>query len=96
MRDAIKAAGLPLEAQPHGLRKAAGRRMAEAGASANMIMSVLGHVTMSEAQKYCDEADQAALAEQALSKLEAHKRNENSQTRRESLGKQAKKKGKSK
>ena len=31
MRDAITAAGLPLECQPHGLRKAAGRRLAEAG-----------------------------------------------------------------
>ena len=27
MRDAIKAAGLPLDCQPHGLRKAAGRRL---------------------------------------------------------------------
>ena len=31
MRDAIRAAGLPLDCQPHGLRKAAGRRLAEAG-----------------------------------------------------------------
>jgi enterobacteria phage integrase len=96
MRDAIDAAGLPLEVQPHGLRKAAGRRMAEAGASANMIMAVLGHVTMSEAQKYCDEADQVALAEQAVSKLEGHNRNEKSQTPSGSLGKPAKRKGKSK
>ncbi|WP_395698727.1 tyrosine-type recombinase/integrase [Methylocella sp.] len=34
MREAITAAGLPLECQPHGLRKAAGRRLAEAGCSA--------------------------------------------------------------
>jgi enterobacteria phage integrase len=31
MRNAIRAAGLPLDCQPHGLRKAAGRRLAEAG-----------------------------------------------------------------
>jgi integrase len=31
MRDAIDAAGLPLACQPHGLRKSAGRRLAEAG-----------------------------------------------------------------
>jgi integrase len=46
MRDAITAAGLPLDCQPHGLRKAAGRRLAEAGCSANEIMSVLGHQTL--------------------------------------------------
>ena len=46
MRDAIKAAGLPLECQPHGLRKAAGRRLAEAGCTAQEIMAVLGHKTL--------------------------------------------------
>jgi hypothetical protein len=34
MRDAITDARLPLDCQPHGLRKATGRRLAEAGASA--------------------------------------------------------------
>ena len=43
MRDAITAAGLPLECQPHGIRKAAGRRLAEAGCTAHEIMAVLGH-----------------------------------------------------
>lgn len=42
MRDAINAAGLPLDCQPHGLRKAAGRRLAEAGCTAHEIMAVLG------------------------------------------------------
>jgi enterobacteria phage integrase len=41
MRDAITAAGLALECQPHGLRKAAGRRLAEAGCTAHEIMAVL-------------------------------------------------------
>src|SRR5262249_23156409 len=49
MRDAIVDAGLPLDCQPHGLRKATGRRLAEAGATAKMIMSVLGHTTLAEA-----------------------------------------------
>jgi hypothetical protein len=43
MRDAITAAGLPLDCQPHGLRKAAGRQLAEAGCSTKQIMAVLGH-----------------------------------------------------
>ena len=40
IRDAITAAGLPLDCQPHGLRKAAGRRLAEAGC-AHEIMAAL-------------------------------------------------------
>ena len=59
MRDAISEAGLPLDCKPHGLRKAAGRLLAEAGATAKMIMSVLGHTTLAEAERYTEEADQA-------------------------------------
>src|SRR5258705_9644309 len=52
LRDAITAAGLPLDCQPHGLRKAAGRRLAEAGCTAHEIMAVLGHKTLAEAERY--------------------------------------------
>ena len=96
MRDAITDAGLPLECQPHGLRKATGRRLAEAGATAKMIMSILGHTTLAEAERYTEEADQAGLAEDAVIKLEAHKANRIAQTASAGLGKVAKKKGKSK
>lgn len=95
MREAITEAGLPLDAKPHGLRKAAGKMLAEAGATAKMIMAVLGHTTMSEAQRYCDEADQAGLAQDAVTLLEGHKANRFTQTTRASLGKWSKKKGKS-
>jgi integrase len=90
MRAAITAAGLPLECQPHGLRKAAGRRLAEAGCSANEIMSVLGHRTLAEAERYTREADQARLATEAVTKLEGHKANRVAQTKARSLGKKAK------
>jgi enterobacteria phage integrase len=70
MRDAISEAGLPLDCKPHGLRKAAGRLLAEAGATAKMIMSILGHTTLAEAERYTEEADQAGLAEDAVIKLE--------------------------
>jgi integrase len=70
MRDAIKAAGLPLDCQPHGLRKAAGRRLAEAGCTAHEIMAVLGHKSLSEAERYTRDADQEAMASAALAKLE--------------------------
>ncbi len=96
MRDAITGAELPLECQPHGLRKATGRRLAEAGATAKMIMSVLGHTTLAEAERYTEEADQVGLAEDAVIKLEAHKANRFAQTDSAGLGNTAKNKGKSK
>ena len=39
MRDAIRAAGLPMDCRPHGLRKTLGRRLADAGVSAHDIMA---------------------------------------------------------
>lgn len=96
MRDAIKAAGLPLACQPHGLRKATGRRLAEAGGTAKEIMAILGHTTLSEAERYTEDADQAALAIDAVRKLQGQTRNVIAQTSRRGLGKNGKTKGKSK
>jgi integrase len=73
MRDAITAAGLPMDAQPHGLRKSTGRRLAEAGASANQIMAVLGHKTLAEAQKYVQDANQKRLGKSAVALLDDHR-----------------------
>jgi integrase len=86
MRNAIEKAGLPLDCQPHGLRKATGRRLAEAGASAKMIMAVLGHTTLSEAEKYVADADQVTLAEAAILKLSGLSVNASAQTSAPSLG----------
>lgn len=54
---------------PHGLRKAAGRRMAEAGCTAKEIAAVLGHATLAEVETYTADADQARLADAAVGKL---------------------------
>jgi integrase len=62
------AAGLPKRCKPHGLRKAACRRLAEAGCSANEIMAISGHATMKELVRYTKAADQARLARNALAK----------------------------
>jgi integrase len=86
MRRAIAAAGLPLTCQPHGLRKATGRRLAESGATAKMIMAILGHTTLSEAERYTEEADQVGLAEDAVLKLEGHKANKHAQTNPKKFG----------
>jgi integrase len=52
MRDAMNAAGLPLDCKPHGLRKTLGRRLADAGVSAHDIMAPLGHTTLAQAELY--------------------------------------------
>lgn len=96
MRDAITAAGLPLGCQPHGLRKAAGRRLAEAGCTAHEIMAVLGHKTLAEAERYTRDADQSRLATGAIARLEKHTENRVAQTTPASLGKKPNIEGKSK
>lgn len=67
--DAAKEAGLPKGCSPHGLRKAACRRLAEAGATASEIMAVSGHKTLAEAERYCRAAGQKHLAERAFAAL---------------------------
>lgn len=54
---------------PHGLRKAAGRRLAEAGCSAKEIAAVLGHTTLAEVERYTRDADQVALSDAALGRV---------------------------
>jgi integrase len=62
-------AGLPRECTAHGLRKAAARRLAEAGCSAHEIMAITGHRTLAEVERYTREADQQRRAIAAFGKL---------------------------
>jgi integrase len=55
-------ASLPKHCAAHGLRKAAGRRLAEAGCSANVIASILGHATLREVERYTRAAGQERMA----------------------------------
>jgi len=50
----------------HGLRKAAARRLAEAGCSAHEIMAITGHQTLAEAERYTRSANQITLARSAI------------------------------
>jgi enterobacteria phage integrase len=93
MRNAIKAAGLPLTCKPHGLRKTLGRRLADAGCSAHEIMAALGHTTLAEAERYTREADRRQGGRQAVRKLEAHRENRTAQTISGGLGKSPKTEG---
>lgn len=54
---------------PHGLRKAAGRRLAEAGCTSKEIAAVLGHSTLSEVEIYTRSADQLRLSDTAIGRL---------------------------
>jgi integrase len=62
-------AKLPKGCSAHGLRKAASRRLAEAGCTAHQIMSITGHKTLREVTRYTEAADRRALAVTAIEKL---------------------------
>lgn len=68
-RAACAAAGLPRGCSVHGLRKAACRRLAEAGCSANVIAAISGHRTLKEVSRYTIAADQERLADTAIRAL---------------------------
>lgn len=61
--------GLPMKCSAHGLRKAACRRLAEAGCSANEIAAISGHATLREVERYTKAADQARMARAAMASV---------------------------
>lgn len=69
MSRAIDKAGLPEHCVLHGLRKAAARRLAEAGCSAHEIMAITGHKSLEEVERYCAAARQKGLGRSAMIKL---------------------------
>jgi integrase len=69
-REKAQTAGLPLKSSPHGLRKAAARRLAEAGCTPHQIMAITGHENLSEVTLYTASADQERLADEAMDKIE--------------------------
>jgi integrase len=68
-RDCVREAKLPDGCSPHGLRKAASRRLAEAGCSAHMIMSITGHKSLKEVVVYTAAANQEQLAKSAMATI---------------------------
>ena len=61
-------AGLPQACVFHGLRKAAARRLAEAGCTAHEIAAMTGHKSLREVEHYTRAADQVRLAKAAMAK----------------------------
>ena len=70
MHDNINDAGLPSRCVSHGLRKAAARRLAEVGCSANEIAAITGHATLAEVERYTRAASQVLMAKTAMQRLE--------------------------
>jgi integrase len=68
-RECCNAAGLANGTSAHGLRKAACRRLAEAGCSANEIMAISGHASLREVERYTKAADQERMARAAMKRL---------------------------
>lgn len=65
---AIKA-GVQAKLGPHGLRKAAARRMAEAGCTPHQIASITGHQSLAEVERYTKGVRQRVVAEEAMQRL---------------------------
>jgi integrase len=61
-------AGLAQRCVFHGLRKAAARRLAEAGCTAHEIAAMTGHNSLREVERYTKAADQVRLAKSAFAK----------------------------
>src|SRR5262249_35299520 len=67
-------AGLSSECTFHGLRKAAARRLAEAGCTVHEIASHTGHASLGEVERYTKAADQKRLAQAAMARTMAEGR----------------------
>ena len=67
-RDQCQAAALH-GCSAHGLRKAAARRLAEAGCSTHEIAAITGHASLKEVARYTEAVDRRRLAQSAMAKV---------------------------
>jgi integrase len=68
-RQAVRASGVPKGCAAHGLRKAARRRLAEAGCTPHEIMSISGHRNLRAVTGYTEAANRAGLARSAIARF---------------------------
>jgi integrase len=67
--EAAQKAGLPSDSSPHGLRKAACRRLAEAGCTGPQIQAITGHRNLAEVDTYIREVNRKVLAKGAMAAI---------------------------
>jgi integrase len=77
MAKALREIGLPARLNVHGLRKAAARRLAEAGCTIHQIAAITGHKTLDMVAHYTASADQEKLARAAVVRLVSANRKQN-------------------
>lgn len=70
-REWCNEAGLPKHCSAHGLRKAACRRLAEAGCSEHQIAAISDHTSLAEVRRYTKAASQAKMARAAMATVTA-------------------------
>jgi integrase len=68
-------AGLPARCRLHGLKKGGMRRLAEAGNTTHELMAISGHRTLSEVQRYTEDADSKRLAATGMAKMRGQTEN---------------------
>jgi integrase len=61
----------PAGCSAHGRRKAAARRLAEAGATAQEISAIAGHASLREVARYTEAADRRKLAASAMANVKS-------------------------
>jgi integrase len=61
-------AGLPARCRMHGLKKGGMRRLAEARLTTHELMAISGHRTLSEVQRYTEDANRKLLADTGMAK----------------------------
>jgi integrase len=61
-------AGLPTHCRLHGLKKGGMRRLAEDGNTTHELMAISGHRTLTEVQRYTDDANRKLLADRGMAK----------------------------
>src|SRR5262245_58445822 len=67
-------AGLPARCRMHGLKKGGMRRLAEHGNTTHELMAISGHRTLSEVQRYTEDADRKRLADSGWRSAETRMR----------------------
>jgi integrase len=68
-------AGLPARCRMHGLKKSGMRRLAEHGNTTHELMAISGHRTLSEVQRYTEDADRKRLADSGMAKRRDQREN---------------------
>jgi hypothetical protein len=59
----------------HGLKKGGMRRLAEHGNTTHELMAISGHRTLSEVQRYTEDADRKRLADSGMAKRRDQREN---------------------